>query len=459
MKPASLGQRLFLSVLLPALALVSGLCALVYFRAREIGDISYDYNLEITARTLALKVSELNGEIHIDFPVEVIPLLRRLHVDSRFYQIVDARGAIVAGLADLPEPPPGGDDIQLYSRRYHETELRIAAVSIPLADKVRHARVLVAETLNGRELLAQKALREIGEIAALFLVVLVVVGFLGIRYALGVIDPLRVAMERRSVKDLSMIEDRFIPAEVRPLVLALNGLLARLAEELHRQRRFISNAAHQLRTPIAGLRTQIELAMRDIEPGKSQMTLGNLQQGIDRIGRAVSQLLTLAAAERSLETQQLVPIDLCTVAAEAARDLVPQALSKEIDLGFDGVESGALVLGDPASLRELCSNLFENGVRYTPTGGTVTARIVVDQEVHLFVEDTGPGIPMSERTRVFERFYRIPGSPVGGSGLGLAIVKEIADSHRARIKINDRGSLGGTAIEVIFPRVNSAGAL
>jgi two-component system sensor histidine kinase TctE len=234
---------------------------------------------------------------------------------------------------------------------------------------------------------------------------------------------------------------------VSPLVRAINDLLARLDQSLSAQKHFLADAAHQLKTPLAGLRTQAELAQREIDAGAAdpQAVKRSLQQialSSQRAAHMVNQLLAMARAEDKQHAAHRQNVNLARLATETVRDFVPRALEKRIDLGYEGPDSGHArpVKGHALLLREMIRNLVDNALQYTPAGGTVTVRVVDDpfgQVVVLQVEDSGPGIPATERDKVFQPFYRVLGTEVDGSGLGLAIVREIADQHGAQVTLED----------------------
>jgi two-component system sensor histidine kinase TctE len=243
---------------------------------------------------------------------------------------------------------------------------------------------------------------------------------------------------RRS-DDLSPIDPRGVPEEISPLVRSLNDMLARLAQSIAVQKRFIADAAHQMKTPLAGMRMQSELAMRQSDRNEIQRSLEQLSKSSESATRMVNQLLALARAEnQSSHTTPVETIELCGLARSVVQDWVQGALSRHLDLGFEEPGHPLLVQGNPTMLRELLNNLIDNALRYTQERGSVTVRLRSDHERALAimeVEDNGPGIAPAERSHVFERFYRVLGTQVEGSGLGLAIVREIAQKHGADIDI------------------------
>ena len=237
------------------------------------------------------------------------------------------------------------------------------------------------------------------------------------------------------------------------MIHAINELLERLSFALAAQQRFIADAAHQLRTPIAGLKTQTELALRQTPPGDAQATLRQLRTATERTTRLVNQLLSLARAEPPVGRvmRAVQRMDLTQLARDATTDWVPRALERGIDLGFDDSSKAAAIEGDPFLLREMLNNLLDNAIRYTQCGGQVTVRVKRDgTHALLEVEDNGPGIPHGERARVFQRFYRVLGTDGEGCGLGLAIVREIAQSHAAAVTLENGADGVGTLVAVTF---------
>jgi two-component system sensor histidine kinase TctE len=222
------------------------------------------------------------------------------------------------------------------------------------------------------------------------------------------------------------------------------------------QKRFIADAAHQMKTPLAGLRTQAELALRQNASAEVHRSLEQIATSSEQAARLVTQLLALARAENRRSGQIFTPVELGELARSAVREWVQAALAKQMDIGYEAPDEPVEVAGNPVMLREMLSNLIDNAIRYTPAGGRITVRVRHDAAarlVHLEVEDTGLGIPASERSRVVERFYRILGREGDGSGLGLAIVREITAMHGGELTIDDNvyqesPRLAGTLVRV-----------
>jgi two-component system sensor histidine kinase TctE len=251
---------------------------------------------------------------------------------------------------------------------------------------------------------------------------------------------------------LSAVGHEGVPDEVRPLIESLDNLMKRLDAAHTAQQRFISQAAHQLRTPIAGLSAQVERALLASDIASIKPALTQLQSASRRVNRLVNQLLTLAKAEPGSDPQHdLAPLDLSKLVQETCREWVPEALAKDVDLGFAGEASPIMVLGHELLLTEMLNNLMDNALHYAAhPGGSITVRLSSQPCPEVAVEDDGPGIPEAERSRIFERFHRLPGSPAGGCGLGLAIVREIALLHGAEVYAEAQPSGPGVIFRVVF---------
>ncbi|MCB1780450.1 MAG: hypothetical protein KDJ34_10240, partial [Candidatus Competibacteraceae bacterium] len=241
------------------------------------------------------------------------------------------------------------------------------------------------------------------------------------------------------------------PAELTPLASALNGLLARLTQTLDAQRQFIADAAHELRTPLTAVRLQAEMAQRITTDEERAEALDTLRAGLTRASHLVEQLLAMARLDATSTTGRLESLDLLALAKQGVADYAAIADDRDLDLGLLPSDA-VMVAGEPGELHTLLGNLIDNALRYTPTGGRVDVQVRrVGREAVLSVTDTGPGIPVKERERVFDRFYRGPHTAAPGSGLGLAIVKRIASRHQARIDLREGESGAGLQATVCLP--------
>ena len=314
--------------------------------------------------------------------------------------------------------------------------------------------VQVAETRRKRGDLAGRIIS--GVILPQFAIIplAVILVYLGLSRGIAPLQRLQRRIRQRRPGDLAPISINGVPEELRPVIVAFNDMMVRLEENLQAQQRFIADAAHQMRTPLTGLKMQTELALSETEPQLMRNSLRQIAESADRAVHLINQLLALARAESSHEkVHSFEKVDLENLARVAAQEGVPRALAKGIDIGFEGTGWPLLIEGSPVLLHELASNLIDNAIKYTPEGGRVTVRTRAEAYAILEVEDSGIGIGAEERERVFERFYRILGSEAHGSGLGLAIVREIAELHRASIELRPNGHGQGTLAQVVFPRL------
>jgi two-component system sensor histidine kinase TctE len=264
----------------------------------------------------------------------------------------------------------------------------------------------------------------------------------------------------RRPDDLSPIDASAVPEEISPLVRSLNDMLARLSQSIQLQKRFIADAAHQMKTPLAGMRMQSELAMRQSDRKEIQHSLEQLSKSSETATRMINQLLALARAEtQEAQAMPFEKIELTELSRHVVQEWVQAAMTRRIDLGFEAENVELSIRGNPTMLREMLNNLIDNALRYTPALGSVTVRVQADnkqRQAILEVEDTGPGIPLSERTHVFERFYRAdPSGNIPGTGLGMSLVKEIVELQGGSIDLHSE--IGqGSRVTLWFPQQRQA---
>jgi len=457
-------------MLAPLLLLWPMSIAITYLVAKSIANQPFDHALEDSVTVLAQQVKEVDGKIVAHLPGSARDILRADDVDSIYFQIASPRGDVADGDRDLPLPqgeePERSGRVHFRNESLHGTPVRVAYAWVNLQPLVEAhhephlALVQVAETLDKRAQLANEIIK--GVILPQFIILPVILALVWFALSRG-LSPLAQLQERiraRPPDDLSPIDSRQVPEEISPLVGSLNDMLARLAHTIDAQKRFIADAAHQMKTPLAGMRMQSELALRQVDPGEIHRSLEQLAKSSESATRLVNQLLALARAENQPHAGvALEPLDLGVLAREVVLDWVPASFAQEIDLGYEAPDEPLEIAGNALMLRELLSNLIDNALRYTPSGsgGSVTVRVRASSgQALLEVEDTGPGIAPGERPRVFERFYRILGSSAPGSGLGLAIVREIAQQHGADIEIfnNPRSThkkFPGSLFRLTFP--------
>jgi two-component system sensor histidine kinase TctE len=452
--PARVEQRSLFGEILdwmfaPLLLLWPLSVAVTFLVARSLADAPFDRALVDRTEALAQQVQLSTDRSAVVLPRAARDFLEADDLDANYFQVIGPRGRLAAGEAELPRPGlydfPQPGVVKLRTANFRGTDVRIGYVFLDAmaGDEVGAVLVQLAETLDKRTRLANEIIK--GVIFPQFLILplsLVLVWF-GLSRGLAPLQSLQDRIRRRAPDDLSPIDPRGAPEEIAPLVDAFNDLLLRLGQSVGAQKRFIADAAHQMKTPLAGLRTQSELALRERDPAELHRNLEQIARGSQRAAHLISQLLALARTENQRDETALMAMDPVAFAREVVADWVPAAIARGLDLGFEaavaprsGRSAPAPIAGQPVLLRELLSNLIDNALRYTPRGGAVTVRVVGSAEVtDLEVEDNGPGVPEADRTLVFERFYRVLGTGVDGSGLGLAIVREIADQHGATVEV------------------------
>ena len=451
----SLRQRLLAWLLVPLVLWSLGSSGLAYLLAVHFTTLAYDRSLHASIRDIERQMTAVDGSPAINLPRAAIQILEWNEEDRVYYRVATASGKHIAGDPSLPAPAillP--DRTQYYEAQLGNATVRVAASLVRVAGAREAVLVAAAESTDARRSIAREILFATLVPEALLVALAAVGVWYGVGRGLLPLERLRVEVGRRSDQDLSSLEARRVPREVRPLVDAINALLTRLDSALAAHRRFVANAAHQLRTPLAGLNAQAELALRETDPAAVRRSLEQLQEAAGRAARLVGQLLSLARLEpRSGRPLQVEQLDLNELARDTTARWVPPALAHGVDLGFEGSANSAKIVGDRLLLEELLGNLLDNAVRYTPSRGEATVRVQrLPTGIVLSVEDNGPGIPEDERDRVLERFHR--GSTAlqtTGSGLGLAIVREIAVTHGAEMRVDSGPSGRGTRVSVLFP--------
>jgi two-component system, OmpR family, sensor histidine kinase TctE len=428
--------------------------ALTWLVAQSIADKPFDRALVYNVQALAQLVTVNQNRVQFNLPQPASEILRADETDLVYYQVRGVRGEYLSGDRELPLPPeeekaPLSGDVRMRDDELRGMEVRVAYVWVRLdVPGSQPALVQVAETREKRKVLATEIIKGVMLPQFVTLPVAVLLVWLALVRGIKPLSQLEERIRARKPDDLSPLDDKTVPLEVAPLVSSVNDLLTRLKDSIATQKRFLADAAHQLKTPLAGLRMQADLAQRE---GSSEE---ELKQSLKQIGRAsmrathtVNQLLSLARAEAGGAANSRQPCDLARLTMDVVRDSVPRALDKRIDLGYDGAEPGSpgvMLSGNPTLLKEMVRNLVDNAINYTPSGderpGVITARVLADPFGHVLmlqVEDNGPGIPEAERELVFQPFYRTLGTNVDGSGLGLPIVLEIAQQHQATVVVED----------------------
>ncbi len=439
-------------LLLPmaTILLVSGF--LSYHLAVRFANRSYDKSLMEDARALARIVKDVGSAERFELPAAALEMLTPGGGDRTYFQLRSLEKGILAGAPDLPMPPDA-DFGEPFFFDGNIGAIRLRIVVFPVPDWTgRDTRFLmVGETRLRRESLAGDIVAAVvaPQLALIFFAVVVIIG--GIASGLRPLEVLAVSLESRRRDELTPLPRDDVPAEAVPLIDAFNGLLARVAEVLAAQQRFVADAAHQLRTPLAALKIQLSQALRQPDESRRRELLDQLAGSVDRTARLSGQLLLLARAEPGGGPLEMAAVDLRALAMEIGSQWIPRSLQLGRDLGFSGGDAPVPVAGDRTMLTELIANLLDNALRYG--GPNITVQVVgpiAGKGPELVVEDDGAGIPAAESERVFERFHRVPGTVGDGSGLGLAIVKEIAQGHGAEVRL-EVPATGGLRVRIRFP--------
>jgi two-component system sensor histidine kinase TctE len=445
-QPGSIRRRLLLFLIPSLLLLIVGAAALAYYVGLRVATSAYDRSLLDPALDIAANVRMESNGPRLDMLVQAQEALLYDHEDTLVFQIRTPNGAFIAGDEGLAPPrnlAPGAR--AFYDSSYHGESVRIAEVR---SDSGLY--VQVAETLHKRN-------RLIGEILAagllpalLIAIATLVLAWTGVARGIAPLAWIRTQLLGRTASDLHPLDTKTTPEEIAPAIEALNRLLAQVRDSNELQQRFLANAAHQLRTPLAGLQMHLELLLRrDLSPEVREEIAG-MHVATVRASHLANQLLALAKTEASADDfERLATVDLYAVADRAVQEWIQRAFARDIDLGF--MLEHTSIAGNPVQLGVLLDNLLDNALRYTPGGGSVTVRCGTELgHPYLSVEDSGPGIPQAAHTRVFERFYRVHDTPGDGAGLGLAIVKEVVQRHRGALRIESPDAQG-TRIVIRFP--------
>ncbi len=440
-------------MLTPLLLLWPVSLVLTWLVAQNIAGKPFDRALEYNVAALVQLMVVKNNRVQFNLPLPARELLRADDSDTVYYQVMGVRGEFISGERKLPAPPAEEkivlDEIRLREDEIDGANIKVAYTWIKLdLPDAQPALVQVAETMEKRSVLATEIVKGVMLPQFVILPMAVLLVWLALVQAIKPLNQLEERIRARKPDDLSPIDAQAVPLEVAPLVYSVNDLLMRLKDSISTQKRFLADAAHQLKTPLAGLRMQADLAQREGASAEE------LKHSLRQIGRAsirathtVNQLLALARAESNGAVMPRTVCDLAELTMSVVRDCVPRAIEKQIDLGYEGTQPGdrgGQLAGNPTLIKELIRNLVDNALNYTPSKpgqpGVITARVLADpfnKTLVLQVEDSGPGVPLAERDLIFQPFYRALGTEADGSGLGLPIVIEIAHQHNATVSMDD----------------------
>ena len=466
MQPVSLRRLLLwrLSALMSVVVLLGG--AITFALATYFAHGVFDQWLFDSASTLGAQVKATPGEMRVDLPRSALEMFEFDAVDRVFYDVVTTDGRRIFGNAAMPVSPslvePGPP--VFYDANIQGRNVRVVAVHVSERGSLRpidatgtsaDVIVQVAETTNKRDALVTRILLSILLPQTLLMLLAALAIWYAVTTAMRSLDDIAVRLTRYAPGGSEpLVEPRAAPIEVQPLLRALHVVVDRLDEAQKSQQRFITNASHQLRTPLAALQVQAERALRESDPVKHSEALESVLKTMSRLRHLAHQILMLARAEPVANpTLELRPVDLAALARSELEQWMDAAIAQGDDLGYDGPSNGVEIHGEPQLLHELVGNLVDNAIRYAGRDARITLSLTANPDPLLVVEDDGPGIPAAERALVLERFYRRAQSPGEGSGLGLAIAREIADRHGAELTIDTGIDGRGLKVSVKFQRM------
>ena len=445
----SIRLRLLKWLVAPILVFNLLAAGLTYLLAWTPAQLAFDQGLLDAATGLATRLRPAADGGRVALPQQAARVLGAGAPDASWFVVRLRDGRVLAGDPAFPPAPSPGAGAPVRDATIHGQPVRVATLLVDTP--AGPAEVAVARTLAQRRQVRAAIVRALVILEVLFSLALVGLVWFSVGNGLAPLARLRARLDARGSGDLAPLDDAGMPRELAPLVAAFNALLERIAAGARAQDDFRANVAHQLRTPLAGLRLQLEwLGARHRDDPETGQVVALLLTANERMIRQANQLLSLErAGPGRLQPTRLAPLDLAALVAEAVQPFVEQAARKDIDLGFE--LAPATVAGERHMLRDLVDNLVDNALRYTPAGGTVTVQCRATPEGTLFaVEDSGPGIPPEKRARAFERFVRLD-EHSSGSGLGLAIVRDIAAAHDATVALDSGPNGRGAAFSVHFP--------
>lgn len=454
-------KRKLLAVLLPALAgLLCGELWLSYRALLVAANSAYDRSLAGAIKAIDANISTASGGLGVELPYRMLDFFQLTASGKVFYLVSTEDGFVKLGNTDLPKPQAA---LRLgvpyfYDARYFGERVRIGAymrrLDVPLyGSQVQRVVIQVAETTESRSAFARRLLLQAVALDALLILFVSLVIAAGVVLALRPLQRLRNEVIARDPDDLAPIDSSRVLLEVRPLVDAINHHVEQSGRMARSQRQFLDDASHQLRTPLAVLRTQVDYALREPEPPKVREALGAIQRGLERAVRLVNQMLALARVNNAATRgEPMERVNLCSLVEDVARMLLPEARRKRQDFGFAVPDHGIFVSGAEALLREAVVNVVDNAIRYAPEGGHITLSASADEAVaRITVVDNGPGIPAGERAYVGERFRRGKEAAATGAGLGLAIAKAIVEQHDGALEVMDGPHQAGTMLCLTIP--------
>lgn len=453
-KDNSLKSGFILRLIIPLLFFMTVEAGLSYLITWHYVDAAYDRWLLDSARSLMQEIKLKDHKVQVELPATALEMFKWDDLDKTYFKIISEKQGVIAGDVFVPESfDPKADWSQpiYFNDTIYNESVRVVSMLVQRSDVNEKVFVHVAETMNKRRAMMRDIL--LADLVPQSILVLFTGYYLitGVKRGLKPLHKLADEIAQRSPRDLSPIAETHIFPEVRCLTDTINDLLTRLACAIAAQQRFIANAAHQLRTPLAGLKLQAERAMREDDLTAMRPALLQMQSSADRAAHLITQLLVLAKSEPVEGMHRMQAVNLSELAKQVCMDWIPKALQQKMTVSFETTHALLCVKADEILLKELLANLLDNAISYGYEHGTIAVKVLGQPCVTLIVEDDGMGIAEVELDKVFERFYRPANSPGNGCGLGLAIIKEIADLHQAQIHLTRVNAQGGLRVMVSFP--------
>ncbi len=439
--PRSLKNQLRLWLLLTMLVVLSVSAAISYTRALHYATQAYDQALLRTVLALSDEVIvDEHNQVKIELPEIASHLLSYNEGDHIYIRITGPDGKLVFGEAHLPLPthPVIGNQEVYYNSTYKGEPIRVVTFALPVSTEpdARNILISMAETTAKRDAMVAEMVEEMLLPQVLMMILAAIVIELGIFFALKPMQDLKDALHERSYRDLSALDTASTPHELQPLVQAMNALLGRVKAGLQQQQQFIADASHQLRTPIAGLQTQAELALRSEPPESVKEPLNFILRSTTRLSHLIQRLLSMARTDAATTQLKFQAVSLTSIIYEECARWIGPATDKGLELEVLIEAQRDHVWGDALMLSEMLNNLLENAILYTPEQGLIQIRLwQTANELLLQVADSGVGIPPEQSARIFERFYRLNPNQGNGCGLGLAIVAEVAEHHNTTVNV------------------------
>ncbi|WP_100635341.1 sensor histidine kinase [Marinomonas sp. ef1] len=443
-------------VLLVTSSILLVMCLLAYWSANLYGHraarISYDNQLLGAALQMAESITLVDGELIVDLPLSAFEILAMSPRDRGFYAVRDVNNTLITGYDDLPLPSKTPKTTPLYYNDFYSGEsVRFVQLKKRLLDTDIDTSIVITlgQTSIAREALAKEMSLFVTQFVLLFFCVFMLLITIGIWLVLRPLKSLGIALESRSSTDLSPIK-MIVPKEIQPLLGSINYFMEKLNTTLKRLKRFTGEAAHQLRTPLAGLRSEAQSALEEHDSHSRNEQLKNVIACCDELTVIISMLLNQANLAHRFQSDDKVAISLPKLVTDICREVTVVALESDVEIAYVSEEKEAMITGNEYALKQMVRNLLENAVKYSPKDSPVEVSIDTSVDsIILQIRDHGYGIPDSEKERVFEYLYRSKNNIKSGTGIGLAIASEVAEHHYAILELKDNQPTG-LIVEVRF---------